>query len=160
MSRLPYRRLGLALLLVGALFAWRDRIAFELGYAYANGDFHGWTLARDDEKAATWLRRAADTGHARARYLLGLSYSRGWGVRQDDAEAERWFVLAASQNYAPACFHLAWMYHKGDGVARDEVRAQHLMARAADLGMADAVTALDRLRRGEAGRRAASGAGG
>ncbi|MDO9225211.1 MAG: tetratricopeptide repeat protein [Pseudomonadota bacterium] len=160
MNRLWYRRLGLVLLLVGALFVWRDRIAFELGYAYANGDFHGWTLARDDDKAAVWLRRAAEAGHARARYMLGLSYSRGWGVRRDDAEAERWFNLAADQGYAQACFHLAWMYHKGEGVARDEDRAQRLMARAAELGMADAALALARFRRDAAGRRAASGAGG
>lgn len=160
MNRLWYRRLGLVLLLVGALFAWRDRIAFELGYAYANGDFHGWTLTRDDDKAATWLRRAADAGHARARYMLGLNYSRGWGVRRDDAEAERWFNLAADQGYAQACYHLAWMYHKGEGVAYDEDRAQRLMARAADLGRADAALALARFRRDAAGRRAASGAGG
>lgn len=151
MSRGRYRRLGLALLLlVAVVYAQRDRIAFELGYAYANGDFHGLTLARNDEKAATWLRRAADTGHARARYMLGLSYSRGWGVRQDDTEAERWFVLAASQDYAPACFHLAWMYHKGEGVAHDAARAQALMARAADRGMSEAVAALERFRREDA----------
>ncbi|MDP2432862.1 MAG: tetratricopeptide repeat protein [Pseudomonadota bacterium] len=145
-----YRRLGLALLLLGAVYTQRDRIAFELGYAYANGDFHGWTLARDDAQAAIWLRRAADAGHARARYMLGLSHSRGWGVRQDDTEAERWFNLAAGQDYAPACYHLGWMYHKGEGVARDAARAQGLMARAADLGMADAVTALERFRREDA----------
>ena len=142
-----YRWLGLALLLVAAAFAHRDRIAFELGYAYAHGDFHGWALARDDEHAARWLRVAAEAGHARAQYMLGMRYSRGWGVRQDDAAAERWLNLSAGQGYAQACYHLAWMYHKGDGVARDEARAQALMARAAALGMADAIAALERFRR-------------
>ena len=124
----------------------RDRVAFELGYAYAQGNFHGWThgFAHDDAKAATWLRRAAEAGHARAQYLLGLFYSRGWGVRQDDAEAERWLERAASQAYAPACFHLAWLVHKGEGVVHDEARAQGLMVRAAGLGMSAAGMALGR----------------
>jgi TPR repeat protein len=150
MNPLPRRRWvrALALLLICAalLTAWRDRIAFELGYAYANGHFHGWTFARDDAQAALWLRRAAAAGHARAQYLLGLDYSRGWGVKQDDAEAERWFGRAAGQDYAPACFHLAWLYHKGEGVPHDEGRAQSLMAQAAGLGMAAAALALGRFR--------------
>ncbi|PIX97777.1 MAG: hypothetical protein CO126_06745 [Hydrogenophilales bacterium CG_4_9_14_3_um_filter_63_34] len=122
----------------------RDRIAFELGYAYANGHFHGFSLVRDEAQAATWLRRAAQAGHARAQYLLGLLYSRGKGVKQNDAEAEFWFNRAASQAYAPACFHLAWMAHKGEGVAHDEARARRLMAQAAGLGMSAAALALGR----------------
>ena len=145
---------------VAVTYTQRDRIAFELGYAHASGDFHGWTLTRDDAQAARWLRLAAEAGHARAQYMLGLNTSRGWGVHQDDAVAERWFNRAADQGYAQACYHLAWMYHKGEGVARDEARALRLMARAADLGMAEADAALARFRRGASGRRAASGAGG
>lgn len=139
-----WRALALLLVCVALLTAtlMRDRIAFELGYAYAYGDFHGWSLTRDDTKAAVWLRRAAESGHARSQYLLGLNYSRGWGVKQDDAEAERWFNLATSQAYAPACFHLAWMLHKGEGVAHDEIRARQLMAQAAGLGMSAASLAL------------------
>lgn len=140
--------LAFAVLLAVALM--RERIAFELGYAYAQGDFHGWALARDDAKAAVWLRRAARAGHARSQYLLGLGYSRGWGVKPDDAEAERWFTRSADQAYAPACFHLAWMLHKGDGVAHDEARALRLMAQAAGLGMSAAGLAMGRFyERGE-----------
>jgi uncharacterized protein len=163
MSLFPQRRWprSLALLLVCAalLAAARDRIAFELGYAYAQGHFHGWTLARDDARAAYWLRQAAERGHARARYLLGLSYSRGWGVKQDDAAAEYWFDLAAKQAFAPACYHLAWMLHKGEGVAHDEIRAQRLMAQAAGLGMSAAALALGRFHeRGESVTRDAGAA--
>ena len=142
--RFAYVALILVCTAVLAAALWRDRIAFELGYAYAQGHFHGWTLARDDARAATWLRRAAQAGHARAQYLLGLSYSRGWGVAQDDAQAEHWFNQAASQAYAPACYHLGWMAHKGEGVARDAARAQRLMAQAAGLGMSAAGLALGR----------------
>lgn len=140
-----WRRLLIFALLGAALFALiRDRLAFELGYAYEYGNFHGWRVARDPVKAATWLRRAAEAGHARAQYLLGLELSRGWGVAQDDATAQRWFSRAADQAYAPACFHLAWLLHKGEGVAHDEARAQRLMAQAAGLGMSSAALALGR----------------
>jgi len=147
-----WRALTLLLLCAALLTAtlMRERIAFELGYAYAQGDFHGWSLTRDDAKAAVWLRRAAESGHARSQYMLGLSYSRGWGMKRDDTEAERWFNLATSQAYAPACFHLAWMLHKGEGVTHDEARAQRLMAQAAGLGMSAASLALGRFHeRGE-----------
>lgn len=144
------RTLALLLVCVALLTIWRDQVAFELGYAYAQGNFHGWALARDEMKATAWLRHAAEAGHARSQYMLGLSYSRGRGVKQDDAEAERWFNLAAGQAYGPACFHLAWMLHKGEGVAHDEARAQRLMAQAAGLGMSAASLALGRFHeRGE-----------
>ena len=123
-----------ALFCAGLLVLARDRIEFELGYAYEYGDFHGLAFPRDQEQAATWLYRAARLGHARAQYLLAMSYSRGWGVKQDDVRAERWFSQSADQAYAPACFHLAWMLHKGEGMARDEARALRLMAQAGALG--------------------------
>ena len=145
MSALPEltwsRRLFLALFCTGMLILTRDRIEFELGYACEYGNFHGLIFPRDQKMAATWPRRAAQLGHARAQYLLALSYSRGWGVKQDDVMAERWFSLSAEQAYAPACFHLAWMLHKGEGVALDEARARRLMAQAEALGMGYAAQA-------------------
>ena len=141
-----YRWLVLALALAAILYAQRGWIAFELGYAYASGDFHAFRQAPDATRAAAWLRHAARAGHPRAQYLLGMSYSRGRGVRQDDTEAERWFALAAAQAYGQACFHLAWMARKGEGVAHDETRAQRLMACAAEQGVAGAAQALRRFR--------------
>jgi TPR repeat protein len=150
MNRKTLRLLLLLLLCVAPFLVWHDRMAFELGYAWSRGDFHGWKLDRDDARAVYWWRHAAATGHPRAQYLLGLNTSRGWGVAANDAEAEYWFNRAAAQNYPPACFHLAWMLHKGEGVARDEARAQGLMTRAAELGMSAAALALGRFHeRGE-----------
>lgn len=137
-------RLLLLLICVAPGLAWHDRIAFELGYAWSQGEFHGWKLERDDARALFWLRHAAAAGHPRAQYLLGLNISRGWGVSADDAAAEYWFSRAAAQDYPPACFHLAWMLHKGEGVARDETRAQTLMQRAAEFDMSAAALALGR----------------
>ena len=127
-----------------AAWAWRDRLAFEVGYAYAYGNFHGVSLPRDDTLAEYWLRKAAEGGHPRAQYMLGLLHAHGWGTEHDDVLAVQWFKLAAAHDYAPAAFHLAWMYHKGEGVAADRQRALRLMRQAAGLDMAAAQLALGR----------------
>lgn len=124
---------------------WPD-IQFELGFAYENGNFHGWSLgfAQDYRKAAHWLGRAAQTNHPRAQYMLGLLHAHGWGVPRDGRRAVEWFSRSARNGYAPACYHLGWMHHKGDGVPRDNARAIRLLEQAADKGMAAAHLALGR----------------
>ncbi|MHB1214628.1 MAG: tetratricopeptide repeat protein [Thiobacillus sp.] len=125
---------------------------FELGYAYENGNFHGWHpgFARNDRQAAHWLGLAAQANHPRAQYMLGILYSHGWGVSRDSAQAVDWFSRSARNGYGPACYHLGWMYHKGDGVPRDDAAAQHLLEQAAAQGMAAAHLVLGRFyERGE-----------
>jgi len=130
---------------------WPD-VQFELGYAYENGNFHGWTpgFGPDYRKAAYWLGRAAQANHPRAQYMFGMLHAHGWGVRRDNARALAWFTRSALNGYGPACYHLAWIYHKGDGLPRDDDRAMRLMEQAATQGMAAAQLALGRFReRGE-----------
>lgn len=121
-------------------------IQFEFGYAYENGNFHGWSpgFAQDHRKAAIWLERAARENHPRAQYMLGLLYAHGWGVPKDGAEAMEWFARSTQNGYGPACYHLGWIYHKGDGVPRNDERATRLMEQAAGQGMAAAHLALGR----------------
>ncbi len=139
------------LLLCGAIAAgvarWPD-IAFELGYAFENGHFHGWTpgFSRDDRKAFHWLSRAAQANHPRAQYRLGILVSHGWGVPRDSDQAAAWFSRSARNGYAPARYHLGWMHHKGEGVARDDDLAGRLLEQAASQGMAAAHLALGRFR--------------
>jgi len=78
---------------------------------------------RDDAKAVTWLRLAADQGDAAAQFRLGLMYSEGQGVPQDHAEAARWYRLAADQRYPHAQYNLGLLYAKGEGVEQDNVMA-------------------------------------
>ena len=145
------RRVGLvvALVLCGVVAVgvarWPD-LQFELGYAYENGNLHGWSpgFARNYPKAAYWLGEAAQTNHPRAQYKLGILYAHGWGVPKDSIQAVEWFVRSAQNGYAPARYHLGWMYHKGDGVARDDDRAIRLLEQAAGQGMAAAHLALGR----------------
>jgi len=119
-------------------------IQFELGYAYETGNLHGWTpgFAQDYRKAAHWLGQAAQAGHPRAQYMLGILHSHGWGVPRNGAQAGVWLTRSARNGYGPACFHLGWMYHKGDGVPRDDNQAIRLLEQAASQGMAAAHLAM------------------
>ena len=57
-----------------------------------------WALLMGDNKTALReFREAADQGHAKAQFELGLMYERGSGVPKDPAEAARWFKKAAAQ---------------------------------------------------------------
>ncbi|MHB1085116.1 MAG: tetratricopeptide repeat protein [Thiobacillus sp.] len=130
----------------------RHDIQFELGYAYENGQFHGWTpgFAQDYRKAFYWLGLAAQANHPRAQYMLGILVSHGWGVPRDSNQAVEWFTRSARNGYAPASYHLGWMVHKGDDVPRDDARSIRLMEQAAGQGMAAAQLALGRFyERGE-----------
>ena len=145
------RRVGLvvALVLCGVVAVvvarWPD-LQFELGYAYENGNFHGWSpgFAQDHRKAADWLSHAAQANHPRAQYRLGILYAHGWGVPKDSIRAVEWFTRSSQNGYAPARYHLGWMYHKGEGVARNDDRAIRLLEQAAGQGMAAAHLALGR----------------
>ncbi len=144
-----------ALALCGAVamgVARRHDIQFELGYAYENGQFHGWTpgFAQDYRKAFHWLSLAAQANHPRAQYMLGILHAQGWGAPRDSTRAVEWFTQSARNGYAPACFHLGWMAHKGDDVPQDDARSIRLMQQAAGQGMAAAQLALGRFyERGE-----------
>jgi hypothetical protein len=74
-------------------------------------------------EAAKWYRLAADQGHVRAEFNLGVMYAEGQGVPQDYAEAVRWYRLAADQGLASAQANLGLMYAKGQGVPRNYVFA-------------------------------------
>ena len=145
----PLRRVGLIVALIScgaaALGAarWSD-IAFEIGYAYENGNLYGWTpgFAQDYRKAVQWLLRAAEANHPRAQYMLGIDRAHGWGFPKDVDRAVEWFTKSALNGYGPAEYHLGWMYHKGDDVPRDDDRAIRLLEQAGGQGMAKAHMAL------------------
>lgn len=59
-------------------------------------------VTRNDEKAATWYRRAADQGHVKAQFALGQAYEEGRGVKQDREVAMQWYRRAADQGMPDA----------------------------------------------------------
>jgi TPR repeat protein len=101
---------------------------------YANG--HG--VPKDEAQSFAWYRKAADQGHARAQYNLGVIYAYGQGVVKDDAQAIAWFRKAAERGYALAQYNLGVMYEHGRGVAKDDAQAVAWYRKAADQGDADA----------------------
>jgi TPR repeat protein len=76
-------------------------------------------VAKDEDEAARWLRKAADQGHIAAQNNLGRMYRHGRGVAEDEAEAVRWFRKAADESHAAAQFNLGVRYQEGRGVAKD-----------------------------------------
>ncbi|WP_439830288.1 tetratricopeptide repeat protein, partial [Aeromonas veronii] len=63
-------------------------------------------MPQDDAQALAWYRKAAEQGHAKAQYNLGVMYGNGQGVPQDDAQAVVWFRKAAEQGLAEAQYEL------------------------------------------------------
>ena len=76
---------------------------------YDNGE----GVPQDYKEAVKWYRLAAEQGHAKAQYNLGLMYDNGEGVPQDYKEAVKWYRLAAEQGVASAQTNLGFMYYNG-----------------------------------------------
>jgi len=92
--------------------------------------------------AATWYRKAADRGNARAEADLGYAYLGGVGVSKDYAEAMKWNRKAADQGNAMAQNDLGYTYVKGLGVDKDYVEAMKWYRKAAEQGNVMAQKAL------------------
>ena len=63
-------------------------------------------VPRNDERAAFWLKRAAE-GVVNAQYWYGRMLAEGHGVAHDDAEAAVWFARAAEAGMTEAQVALA-----------------------------------------------------
>ena len=66
---------------------------------------------------------AANQGHTKAQFNLGVMYDAGEGVKQDFRKAAKWYRLAAKKGFAQAQFNLGIMYREGEGVLQDNLRA-------------------------------------
>ena len=101
----------------------------DLGIIYAGGR----GVAADNIQARTWLRRAAEQGHAEAQYYLGSTSD-----DDEQEEAVEWLRQAGEQGHVDAQFELAWKYRGTDGVRPDAECAVTWFRRAAERGHADA----------------------
>ena len=88
--------------------------------------------------AVRWYKLAADQGHAKAQYNLGVMYDMGLGVSRNYKVAVRWYKLAADQGHAMAQFAMGSMYEFGDGVPTNYKEAARWYKLAADQGYAKA----------------------
>lgn len=86
------------------------------------------------EIAVGLLRRAAESGDARAMNRLGNLLREGKAVERNLPEAAKWFEKAAAAGNIQAALSLAAMYRDGHGVAKDPQKALGLLEKAAQLG--------------------------
>jgi uncharacterized protein len=54
-------------------------------------------VTQDYQAALSWYRKAANQGHDKAQYMLGIMYENGYGVNMDDKIALTWYKKAADQ---------------------------------------------------------------
>ena len=86
---------------------------------------------KDYAKAVPKLKAAAEKGHKKAQYRLGLCYDKGKGVKEDDQMAVKWYAKSAAQNYAKAQYQLGKCYKDGEGVEKNRQKAVELFTKAA-----------------------------
>lgn len=94
--------------------------------------------AKNYKQAVAKLQAAADKGHKKAQYRLGVCYDKGRGVAEDDVQAVKWYQKAADQDHKKATYQLGKCYKNGEGVAKDRKKAIKLFTKAAKMGNADA----------------------
>lgn len=63
---------------------------------------------QNGKQAALWFQKAAEQGHAKAQYNLGVAYTTALGVDHDDAEARKWLLKSAQQGFANAQFNMGY----------------------------------------------------
>ncbi len=80
---------------------------FELGTLFTDVGAHA--------QAMDWYRLAADQGHHRAEYQVGLSFLNGRGVGRSESGALVWFRRAVGGGVPEAMFHLGNAYRFGLG---------------------------------------------
>ena len=93
---------------------------------------------QDYATANRLFEQAAEQGHRKAQYFLGMAYHVGRGVRQSYPRARYWLEQAAYQGDANAQHHLGDIYLNGWGVAPDPAWAAMWYGRSAQQGLAAA----------------------
>ena len=79
-----------------------DNAAYRLGKEYLSGK----NAPKKPERAAEYVRMAAEGGNPYAQYLLGKLYLSGDGVPQDKDAAYDWFQKAQAQGHDYAGFFM------------------------------------------------------
>ncbi|MBE6293239.1 MAG: tetratricopeptide repeat protein [Bacteroidales bacterium] len=97
------------------------------------------------EEAVKWYLEAAEQGHAKAQYNLGVCYYNGDGVQQSYVKAAKWYRKAAEQGNMYAQYNLGVCYANGEGVEQSKSEAAKWYKKAAEQGNTIANYALDEL---------------
>ena len=65
--------------------------------------YKGQGVRQDYQKAFEWYTKAANQGHAKAQFNLGVMYEEGQGVRQDYRKAKERFGLSCDNGDQLGC---------------------------------------------------------
>jgi TPR repeat protein len=106
------------------------RKQMELGTDY----FLGRGVQRNEEMAAYWYEKAANSGDPAAQQQIGYFYQLGIGVPRDLSRAAHWYQLAAAGGLAGGKMNLGVAYLWGLGVPQNKALAVQLFHEAADKG--------------------------
>ncbi|HXW27722.1 MAG TPA: tetratricopeptide repeat protein [Xanthobacteraceae bacterium] len=109
-----------------------------LGWLYANGE----GVRKDDERALSWYKLAAERGDREAMFELAMFRLRGRGGPRDRDAAVVLLQRAASLGHIAASYNLALLYLGGQELSRDFAKAAALLRPAADAGSPEAQYAL------------------
>jgi TPR repeat protein len=97
---------------------------------------------KDFKRAQPWYQKAADQGHGRALYRLGLIQLDGKGVAKNPVEANRLFqasVQKGTDDFLKGLYNdLGYVYERGLGVKQDVQQCLKYYKMAADLGSPEA----------------------
>ena len=80
------------------------------------------------------LKQAAEQGHAKAQFILGMAFEKGQGVPRDGAQAVYRYRQAAGQGFTVAQYNLGAMHAAGQGVPRDDDQVVYWWSQAAERG--------------------------
>ncbi len=101
---------------------------YALAVQYMRGD----GVQKDEQKAMTYLTRAAAEGNANAELGMGYHYLQGTAGLQKDAEkAAEFFTRAAKHGNRDAQYNIGLAYVRGEGVAKDLAKAYTWFEKAA-----------------------------
>ena len=115
-------KMMLALMLCIGAGAQTAKALYDEGKAYYDAEQY--------DKAIPKLKAAADKGHKKAQYRLGMCYKEGYSVAKDRKKAFELFLKSAKQDYAKAQYQLGRAYLKGKGVAADQAKAKSWLKKA------------------------------
>jgi len=91
---------------------------YKFAYTFSNkSDTNG------AQEKIQWLKKAAEQGHPKASFDLGICYTYGKGVAQDTTESLKWHRKAAALGISESCSFLGYQYKYGFGVPKDVTEA-------------------------------------
>ena len=114
-------------------------------YLVARKYYTGNEYPLDKKQAATWFKKAAQAGHAKAQWYLGRMYAKGDGVAKNTAVAINYLQQANSNGQEEAAYDLAMLFLDNGGDKPDYTKAAQWLTTSAKNDNARAAFQLGKL---------------